>query len=768
MDAKASSPQSTTTNELGKLITQHTKTLRQLGWRGFIRSLQLPLDTHPHLRSIPHPANIYLHNLATHGVPAPSQSPPWSRQMLQQTLRRGAHMSAQCLYKEFLHDEFLDMVRKGYWSILPFDAVCHLPHLKLSPAGVVPQRERRPRPIMDYSFTAVNSNSLPISPTAAMQLGQAFTRFLHQIAYANPAFGPPRMLKLDLADGYYRVRLTPTAALELAVVLPGLTPQQNLVGIPLCLPMGWTHSPPYFCAFTETAADLANSALRNPTMHPWAGAYNPLEVTSQETFSLPSELDFHPDIVHPPTVDHKSPPIGAADIYIDDFLAIAQTPTQTQVLRTLLNAIGRVFRQDGHPDDRPDRKQTISTSKLLKGDGCWSTKKVILGWELDTYRGTLRLPDHKAARLRELLQTFGTLRRTSKRKWLQLLGELRYMSTAIKGASYLFSILQSTLTQQPGSKRLRLSPLVHRSLQDWQALAQQLTECPVPIASLVPRAPHYVGAVDASGTGIGGFWLPSNFGSPHARPIVFRHAFDDDTRSQLVSAKNRQGQLTNSDFELAALVLGSSIMARHTPLNHDALWCASDNTPAVAWCAKGSPTSTNINAYLLGWLAQLSREYRFNLTPISVPGHSNTLADFASRSFHLSDKDFLQEFNDRHPINPSWLHVHPTKEDVLALNCALSKRMSPWESTQNDKLQTPPSGTHGRTSAFPSMPTQHSTKQMTRLPCSSSSHIVTVGAKYLPAALLSRVRQWEMPFAPLGRRFPTWATRTPAYCLPVN
>jgi hypothetical protein len=186
-------------------------------------------------------------------------------------------MSAQCLYKEFLHEDFLDMVRKGYWSILPFDAVCRLPHLKLSPAGVVPQRERRPRPIMDYSFTAVNNNSLPVSPTAAMQLGHAFTRFLHQIAYANPAFGPPRMLKLDLADGYYRVRLTPTAALELAVVLPGLTPQENLVGIPLCLPMGWTQSILLLCVygissrFSKQRAAKPNHASLGKNIQPVGG-----------------------------------------------------------------------------------------------------------------------------------------------------------------------------------------------------------------------------------------------------------------------------------------------------------------------------------------------------------------------------------------------------------------------------------------------------------------------------------------------------------------
>jgi hypothetical protein len=69
------------------------------------------------------------------------------------------------------------------------------------------------------------------------------------------------MARLNLADGYYRVPLSPTASLELAVVLPGDGIHEKLIGIPLSLPMGWTYSPPYFCAFTKTATDIANASL---------------------------------------------------------------------------------------------------------------------------------------------------------------------------------------------------------------------------------------------------------------------------------------------------------------------------------------------------------------------------------------------------------------------------------------------------------------------------------------------------------------------------
>jgi hypothetical protein len=65
----------------------------------------------------------------------------------------------------------VDYVDKRFCVVLPFRAVRHLPHLKLSPAGVVPQRDRRPRPIMDFSYSGVNDTALPLAPTAAMQFG---------------------------------------------------------------------------------------------------------------------------------------------------------------------------------------------------------------------------------------------------------------------------------------------------------------------------------------------------------------------------------------------------------------------------------------------------------------------------------------------------------------------------------------------------------------------------------------------------------------------
>jgi len=383
-----------------------------------------------------------------------------------------------------------------------------LPHLALAPAGVVPQRERRPRPIMDYSFNNINHESVQLAPYLAMQFGQAFQRIIQRVVYANPAHGPVLLAKLDLADGYYRIPLSPHAAQHLAVVLPPDSDGQvreNLVGIPLSLPMGWSLSPPYFCAFTETCADIANSSLAVGQCLP----LNPTEPLTQ-LHPLPlatTNFSQHPWQPAPPLL-----PLAHVDVYIDDFLLAAQRGTIAPTLRAALHAISTVF-----PDDASSpRRAVVSASKLAKGDATWATTKRVLGWDIDTEKLTIHLPEHRLQRLDTLLSPLRSQKRVSWRKWQVLLGELRSMVPAIHSSKYYFSILQNAMSDQQ-RPRIRLSKLVHSVLATWQAMARSITKQPAPLTMLVPTAPMAIGASDASGDGMVGV-LARDGPSPHTVP----------------------------------------------------------------------------------------------------------------------------------------------------------------------------------------------------------------------------------------------------------
>ena len=187
------------------------------------------------------------------------------------------------------------MMKKGQWVILPFEEVTHLPNLRLSPPGVVPQRERRPRWIVDYSFYDINDDTLPLV-LDSMQFGHALDRILREILLSNPQHDPVQLMKVDLSDGFYRLCLNIEDIPKLDVTFPSAT-TDNLVAFPLVLPMGWKNSPPAFCTATETIADLANTSLQasipSPP-HPLAkhadDPISPIPATSN-VLQQPSTLD---------------------------------------------------------------------------------------------------------------------------------------------------------------------------------------------------------------------------------------------------------------------------------------------------------------------------------------------------------------------------------------------------------------------------------------------------------------------------------------------
>jgi hypothetical protein len=341
------------------------------------------------------------------------------------------------------------------------------------------------------------------------------------------------------------------------------------------------------------------------------------------------------------------------------------------------------------------------------------------------------------------------------------------MSIAIPGAKYLFSILQSILVDQPHSHRLRINHLVQAALQDWIQLATTLTSIPMPITAFVPHAPHFLGAVEASGSGIGGFWVPTTH-SIQSNPMVFRFPYPPELQHRLISASNPTGDVTNSTFELAALVFGTALWCNHHTSPHATMWWASDNVAATSWCNKGSTSSVDHQAYLLRWLAQLTRDHNIAINTIHVPGTTNTVADFCSRSFHLSDQEFLHQLHEKFPMSPSWKLAHWNNDIACKLNLTLSRSTWPLASPKTEQpLRTLP-GWCGLPSATSSRLTPPcKTHPITSSHCNSSP-IVTAAAKYLPVKLLSVAKQWETQFVPLARRWPTWDTPTLASCHLAN
>ena len=311
------------------------------------------------------PALPMTFHLPKHGAPVHLRMPNWNSSQVLDAILRGPHQSAH-LYQDFLFEEMGAMVAKGQWLVLPYEAVQHLPNLWVSPIGVVPQHDHYPQTIVDYSYYFLNAETLDLSAPEAIQFGRTLQCCLQAIMEADPRHGPVHMLKVDVSDGFYCIHVHPADIPALSVAFPSLdgTP---LVAFPLTLPMGWVNSPPLFCAAMEMASDLANLALQSQL--PQLPKHCLDDCADSPDTTLPFSLSG--EEIHSTCPPCHKPPIAYNDVYVDDFITLAQgTPhRQHQVCRNLFQCINQVFHPLS-PNNPSSCQEPILVKKLLKGEGC--------------------------------------------------------------------------------------------------------------------------------------------------------------------------------------------------------------------------------------------------------------------------------------------------------------------------------------------------------------------------------------------------------------
>ena len=690
---------------------------------------------------------MFLSFLRTYGASAGQSTAEWSLTQRDTALHRGPHPST-CGSESFVRDEFADMVAAGHWLVLPYELVKFLPTLRLSPTGVVPQKARRDRIIVDYTFSGVNQATTAEAPDS-MQFGHAFHRYLERLHRADTRHGPVYMSKTDIADAFMQIWLELQSIPTLAALLPIQTDESPLVALPMVLPMGWVHSPNYLCAVTETICDLTNARLLSNDIN-----WNPHHLstladsapTTQPTTLLPSDT---------PSICSRGPlqrPCNFTDVYMDDFIMACQLPAsqRTAVRNTLFHCIDSVLRPLS-PNDT-NRKEPNSTKKLSQGDASWSTVKIILGWKIDTIRRTIELPENRAIRLASILNIPRHQHRTSVRKWQSLIGELRSMALALPGSRGLFSQLQSVLTSTM-HERLLLTPAVHDQLDDLRWLANDISSRPTRWGEIIDSDPAFLGTVDACGIGMGGTWLDATAAHP---PLLWRSKFSPDIVALLISSDCPTGTITNSDLEQAALVTHPHILLHHHDVRERTLAVLSDNTAAVSRELRGSTSVHSPSPYLCRLSSLHQRQFRYRLQPSYLPGPLNTMADILSRRWDLNDSQLLHLFNTQYPQALPWTLCQPIPDMNSAVTQALLTKPCPREFHRVDapwQHRTPTSGT-ASVNNITWTPTSPLAPIQLRGYKSSLSEFATAG--FQPVATLSDLAQWRMRSTQSHRRSPAW------------
>ena len=221
-------------------------------------------------------------------------------------------------------------------------------------------------------------------------------------------------------------------------------------------------------------------------------------------------------------------------------------------------------------------------------------------------------------------------------------------------------------------KLKRNSPL-RTALHDWRALLLEANKEPTKAVELVHGEPAFIGIVDASKGGVGGVVFV--FGHlEKCKPTVFRFKWPAEVQDQVQTQANPGGTITNSDLEMAGLLMVWLVMEAVAPsLRHKHVALLSDNSPSASWVKRLASKSSMVAGALLRALALQLRVNRTSpLTPLHIPGVHNRIGDIPSRSFGYKkdwhfpcDKNFLTFFNSTFPLpkQDSW-HIFQLQRKI--------------------------------------------------------------------------------------------------------
>jgi hypothetical protein len=659
------------------------------------------------------------------GVPVDCGA-PWAWETVEAAVEKGAHKSATSEESiKLVQEDVAYQVKAGYAEIIAWNDLQKLrpKQLKISPLAVVPQRNRRGRMILDLSFAvrarrnnkkgahrgqtnrgrkrqrrkhdddiiqaSVNDTTTRLAPDVPVkELGNVLPRLLDFMATV-PAEEHIHFSKLDLADGYWRMIVTREERWNFSYVMPARPGEELMVVVPSALQMGWNESPAFFCATTETVRDVSQMWIDHGT-----------ELPAHKMESL-----VEPTL--PPRQSTKGSSHQWSGVYVDDhIMAAVEDSTGTLLRRTAratLHAIHSVFTAPG-ATTMEGAKDPISEKKLHKGDGRWDTTKEILGYMLDGIARTIQLPQDRADDLLKEVRAILKKKRVPLKRFRSIVGRLQHAARILPVAKAFFTPLYNALRGLPSHIGLGSNSEVRHALNDVAVVIRDLARRPTHVSELTQHELHYTGYCDASAFGAGGVWFGAD---RELTPLVWRVQWPKDITDSVVSFNNPSGKITNSDLEMAGVVLQEAALEAQLGPNlalvQTAIGC--DNSPAVAWTTRMATRSNSPIAFrLIKGLAMRQRTTRAAPPAVfHVAGVRNTLADVASRVIpgvppmettpvSVCPTEFLTHFDSSYPLQTlSWTNVQPPSclwSNVIATLRGLQLPLQRWTTSPGPKVLT--------------------------------------------------------------------------------
>jgi hypothetical protein len=261
--------------------------------------------------------------------------------------------------------------------------------------------------------------------------------------------------------------------------------------------MGWIESPPYFCAASETARDVAECYIETPVGSVTDHKFLHHMAASSQYDSLPAKPTREGDALR-----------YLVDVYVNDFIGFV-IPTCQQHLDHVANGVMCAI-HDVFPPDKDPAEDPISLKKLLQGEGSWDVVKDILGFVFNGSDKTVWLSDGRRDALLTTMK--GWLRSTRKNarfgvpfaEFRSVLYKVRHAFMAISAGKGLLSPFYKLLSCAPPVVFLRKDKSLYTSVEECMVFLRESASSPTLCWSLVMAWPDIIGVTDASSFGVGG------------------------------------------------------------------------------------------------------------------------------------------------------------------------------------------------------------------------------------------------------------------------
>jgi hypothetical protein len=312
----------------------------------------------------------------------------------------------------------------------------------------------------------------------------------------------------------------------------------------------------------------------------------------------------------------------------------------------------------------------------------------MLGFDFDGKRKTMWLEKEKRAKLLTILHSWlraGSLNRGIPfGEFESVIAKVRHAFTALPGGRGLLSPCNRLLQKRPPVDYFHRNDSLHAAISNCRTILRESMSRPTRCRELVAGWPDIIGVVDVSSHGVGSVIIGE---LSECLPMVFRSQWPPDITANMISEATPKGTITNSDLELAGLIL-LWLMMEHvcSPLAEKSIALFSNNSPTVSWVQRMACLSSLVAEQLIRVLA-----LRFNLqkgcpiTTLHIAGDQNSMTDIPSPSFgsehkwHFkSEHDLLTFFNCNFtlPSQNSWTVCQPTS--VIATRVISVLRMTPF------------------------------------------------------------------------------------------